>query len=133
MLDSCRTAVLASRLLESGVDPDLPPEARSAHRGSTRIDILDAFHLATAGGADVLGLPIGRFEPGCHFDAILVGAGAARDDDDPRAALQRLLDTAGERDIAEVYVAGERVKSRTGLRDEARGGEHGGGAEVARG
>jgi guanine deaminase len=109
MLESCRAAVLASRLLESGVDPDLPPDARSAHRGA-RIDILDAFHLATAGGADVLGLPVGRLARGCHFDAILVEAGAAALDDDPRAALQRLLHTAGERDIAEVYVAGERVR-----------------------
>ena len=39
---------------------------------ASRIDFRTALWLATAGGAGALGLPVGRFEPGCDFDAMLV-------------------------------------------------------------
>ncbi|MGI9501985.1 MAG: guanine deaminase, partial [Geminicoccaceae bacterium] len=68
LLDSCRCAVTSSRLLEDGVDPDLPAGERG--RNQSRIDFRHAFYLATAGGGDVLDLPIGRLKPGYQFDAI---------------------------------------------------------------
>ncbi|MCQ8278191.1 amidohydrolase family protein [Acetobacteraceae bacterium KSS8] len=70
MFEAARMAVAASRMLESGVDPSVPPERRG--RPGSRIDIATAFHLATAGGAAVLDLPVGRFAPGMLFDAIRI-------------------------------------------------------------
>ncbi len=70
LLDNCRAAIVAARALEHGVDPSLAPDNRGSP--DSRIDFRQAFYLATAGGADVLDIPTGRFEAGCHFDAILV-------------------------------------------------------------
>lgn len=114
MLDSCRMAVAASRLLEEGVDPDLPRDQRG--RGAGRIDFRHAFHLATAGGADVLDLPVGRFAPGCHFDAMVIDsaapAGTLRIDPDLDGSediLQKIVFTASRPNIAAVWVGGRTV------------------------
>src|SRR5208283_707292 len=58
----CRAAVLSARLLESGVDPRRPAGARGGWPGA-RVGYRVAFHLATAGGAQALDLPIGVFAP----------------------------------------------------------------------
>jgi guanine deaminase len=114
MFDGCRMAVAASRLLESGVNPLLPPETRG--RAGARIDVRDAFHLATAGGGDALDLPVGRFAPGNHFDAIVIDPAAPggtirldQDSDDPEDVLQKIVFTASRPNIASVIVGGERV------------------------
>ena len=114
MFDSCRMAVAASRLLESGVDAALARESRG--RAGARIDFRDAFHLATAGGGDALDLPLGRFAPGNHFDAIVIDpaapAGTIRIDDDldePEDVLQKIIFTASRANIASVFVGGEPV------------------------
>jgi guanine deaminase len=114
MLDSCRMAVAASRLLEEGVDPGLPREQRG--RGTGRVDFRQAFHLATAGGADVLDLPVGRFEPGCHFDAMAIDPAAPagtlridRDLDGSEDILQKIVFTASRPNIAAVWVGGRTV------------------------
>lgn len=121
MFDSVRMAVAASRMLESGVDPELPPERRG--RPGSRIDIRTAFHLATAGGADALDLPVGRFEVGCLFDAVRIDAkaqggtirlwGGESDDD----LLATLLYQASRADIPEVSIGGrsESWRLRTSL------------------
>jgi guanine deaminase len=114
MLDALRGAVMVSRMLESGVDPDLPPASRSRHAGA-RIDFRDAFHLATAGGGAALGLPIGRFEPGCHFDAIAVDCEAESGgirlwgDETGDDLLQTILYTATRSNLARVWVGGAPV------------------------
>ncbi len=120
MLESCRMAVTASRMLEDGVDPDLPPSRRG--RPGSRVSIIEAFHLATAGGADVLGLPVGRFAPGCRFDAILVDPAAPGgglrvwDEDESAAAMfERIMHGATRANITAVWVDGLR---RAGLADE---------------
>lgn len=74
LLDNCRTAIFAARALEQGVDASLAPHTRGTPE--SRVDFRQAFYLATAGGADVLDIPTGRFEPGCHFDAILIDPAA---------------------------------------------------------
>ena len=112
MLESARSAIMASRMLESGTDPDLPAEERST-RGDVRIDFRTAFHLATAGGGAALGLPVGQFAPGCHFDAVLI------DPDAPLGSirlwpelhqgdeiLQKIIYTASRPNIARVWVGG---------------------------
>lgn len=112
LLDNCRMAIAASRMLEDGVDARLPPEHRG--RPNSRIDWKTAFHLATAGGAKALDLPVGRFEQGCYFDAIAVDAEAAEGtirlfDDDLETVLQKIIYTASRANIADVWVAGRRV------------------------
>jgi len=110
LFDAARTAILTSRLLESGTDPDLPPAERSRHAGA-RVDAATAFWLATRGGAEVLGLPVGAFQPGLRFDALLVrdpgdwGETPA----DPTRQMERLLYGVGRSDIAHVYVDARRV------------------------
>ncbi|WP_181703164.1 guanine deaminase [Chthonobacter albigriseus] len=114
ILDAMRMAVAASRMLEDGVDPDLPAERRG--RPGSRIDWRTAFHLATAGGADALDLPVGLFMPGRRFDALVVDphapAGTVRlfEDLSTEEVLARSLYTASRPNIAGVYVDG---RSRT--------------------
>ena len=70
VLENARFAIAASRMLEEGVDPDIALVDRG-HPGS-RIDFREALWVATAGGAQVLDIPVGKFEKGQHFDAILI-------------------------------------------------------------
>lgn len=113
MLDSMRQAVASSRLLESGTDPDVA-QARRGRPGS-RIGIATAFHLATAGGGEVLDLPIGRFAPGCHFDALRIDpdapGGTIRlwDEEPGDDMLESILYTASRANIAAVWTAGRQV------------------------
>jgi guanine deaminase len=114
MLDACRHAVAASRALEDGVDPGLPAAQRG--RPGSRIDFADAFWIATAGGADVLDLPAGRFAPGLRFDALLVDVNAPgsniiwNDDlDTPPDLLQKIIYNATRANIVGTWVEGRRV------------------------
>jgi guanine deaminase len=116
-------AITASRMLESGVDPAL----RHAERGcpSARIGVVEAFWLATAGGGIVLDLPVGLFQPGRMFDALLVDAeapdGNLRFDpaDRPAQRLERIVHTAGRANIARVWVGGRVVQERGNCRAAA--------------
>jgi guanine deaminase len=94
------------------VDARTSPEQRGTP--DSRIDWKTAFHLATAGGAKALDLPVGRFEPGCYFDAIAIDTETAEGtirlfDDDLEAILQKIIYTASRQNIADVWVAGRRV------------------------
>jgi len=114
VFEAMRAAVMVSRMLETGVDPALPPARRSVISGA-RIDFREAFHLATAGGGDALGLPVGRFAPGCHFDAIAIDPAAENgtirlwDDGLDEDVLQTLLYTASKSNITGVWVDGAQV------------------------
>ena len=114
LLDNARMAVASSRMLEDGVDPDKPPDMRGSR--DSRIDWRTAFHLATAGGADVLDLPVGSFAPGRQFDAIAVDTAAPLgtlrifdDVDDLESVLQKIVYGASRANIADVWVGGRRV------------------------
>lgn len=113
LLEGMRGAVLASRIMESGTDSALPPERRG--RPGSRIDIKTAFHLATAGGGDVLDLPIGLFAPGHHFDAMALNvhaeAGTIRlwDGESDEDRFDVILNTASRANIAAVWVGGKRA------------------------
>ncbi|MGI9416451.1 MAG: guanine deaminase [Geminicoccaceae bacterium] len=118
LLDSCRSAVSSSRLLEDGVDPTRPAEERGV--AQSRIDFRHAFHLATAGGGDVLDLPVGRFEPGCFFDAVLVDAEAPsspllvdKGTDSVEEILQRIVMGATRSNIDVTWVAGRETHRRS--------------------
>jgi guanine deaminase len=116
ILENARQAVIASRTLESGVDPRLPRAQRRSP--GSRIDAVTAFWLATAGGGIALDLPIGQFREGYQFDAIVLDSrrpdgnlrlesGAA-----PGAILQKIVYHAARADIREVWVANRRVHAR---------------------
>lgn len=114
LFDSARMTIAASRMLEDGVDAALPAAARG--RKGSKVDWRTAFHLATAGGARALDLPVGAFEAGRHFDAILVDTAAPQGTirlfegfDDHEAVLQKIIYTASRANIADVWVGGRRV------------------------
>ena len=113
IFDAARQAVMASRSLEGGVDPALSAERRGCP--GSRITAVEAFWLATAGGAIVLDLPVGLFAPGYQFDAIVVDANAPGSnllifaDDTQEDVLQKIIYNAGRVNLAQVWVAGRTV------------------------
>jgi guanine deaminase len=115
VLSQCGMAVTVARMLEDGVDA----RRTTAERGvpDARLDLVTAFHLATAGGADVLGLPVGRLQVGCQFDALVVdtaGTSGGRvrrwaEVDDEARLFEKIVRLAGPSEIARVWVAGREV------------------------
>jgi guanine deaminase len=116
LLGQCGHAVTVSRLLDDGVDAAVSATERGVL--GSRIDTTTAFFLATAGGADVLGLPVGRFVPGASFDAISVavdgstGSGLRRwgEVDDETRLFEKVVRLAGPADLDGVWVSGRRVR-----------------------
>lgn len=112
MFDACRTTVQASRLLETGTDPDVPRETRG-HSGAS-IDMLTAFYLATAGGGEALDLPIGLFRPGHQFDAMAIDPAAREGGIRLFGApavdrLEQILYGASRANIVSTFVSGDLV------------------------
>lgn len=111
VLEVARMTIAASRILESGADPDRPTGERACP--NSRVDFRTAFHVATAGGGVALDLPIGRFEPGYQFDALRIDTVAADGtirtfgEIDPDLILQKIIYSASRPNIAQVWVGGE--------------------------
>jgi guanine deaminase len=100
LLAQCGHAVAAGRRLGDGGDTD------------ARIDAVTAFWMATAGGAELLGIDAGLLAPGRQFDAVaveLAGLGIDPDLDGPDRVFEKLVRLAGPADISAVWVAGRRV------------------------
>ncbi|HEY2675946.1 MAG TPA: guanine deaminase [Steroidobacteraceae bacterium] len=115
ILENARHAVIASRALESGVNPTLRREQRRSP--GSRIDAATAFWLATAGGGIALDLPIGLFREGYQFDAIVLdgqlpGSNLRLEDATPSEKLQKIVYHATRADIREVWVANRPVHTR---------------------
>lgn len=114
LLRQCGAAVTVSRLLESGVDPSVDAAVRG--RPGSRIDTTTAFWLATVGGAEVLGLPVGLLAPGRRFDAVELDVSSPSSsvtawpelDDDARR-FERLVRLSSRADVASVWVDGRKV------------------------
>lgn len=112
MLEACRATAQASRMLEDGVDAMDSRETRGVPH--SRIDMLTAFHLATAGGGVALDLPVGLFRPGYHFDALVVDPSAEAGTirlfgADPAERVEQILYTASRPNIAQTFVGGDLV------------------------
>jgi guanine deaminase len=115
LLDSCRSAIASSRLLEDGVDPSLAAGERGVEQ--SRIDFRHAFYVATAGGGDVLDLPVGRLERGYQFDAVLVDTEAPSSpitgfdamEETLADILQKIVMNATRSNIRQTWVAGREV------------------------
>ncbi len=115
LFDNMRSALFVARLLESGVDPGLPPAERSGQSG-VWIDFRDAFYLATTGGAVALDLPVGHFSPGFQFDAMVIDTAAPDgtirlwdEFDSGENILQKIIYTASKSNIARVWIGGRDV------------------------
>ena len=101
MLDSIRQAIIASNYREM--------VSKGAEKA---LSLYEVFHLATLGGAEVLGLQdrVGNFAVGKDVDAALVSSGAvsvmtARETDEPiETTFEKFLMTGDDRNIVEVYV-----------------------------
>jgi guanine deaminase len=113
----CHDAVTVSRLLADGVDAQRPAADRGV--AGSAIDAVTAFWLGTAGGAEVLGAPVGLLAPGRRFDAVLVdprpAAGAVRvwsEVDDDVRVFEKIVRLTTPADIAGVWVDGVRLVSR---------------------
>ncbi len=100
MLASARVAVTASRVLDRAVP-------------GSAIGVADAFWMATAGGGEALGLPIGQFRPGFEFDAIAVDArGLTRFGlDSPADLFEKIVRRAGRAEIGRVWVRGRDIRA----------------------
>jgi|UPI000692262F guanine deaminase len=116
MLENCRGAILVSRVLETGADPNLAAGARSAF-GPAQIDFRDAFYLATAGGGIALDLPVGQFQPGYQFDAIVIDTRAEKGSvrlfeelDAGDQILQKIIYTASKANISATWVGGMHIR-----------------------
>jgi guanine deaminase len=116
ILENARHAVIASRSLESGVDPTLTRGQR--RRPDSRIDAVTAFWLATAGGGIALDLPVGVFQEGYRFDAVVIDGGARHGNlrlggrDTPEELVQKIVYHAARVNIREVWVANRRVHAQ---------------------
>ena len=111
ILESARSALLASRCACSGTDPNVARALRGS--SETPLSTLEAFWLATAGGGEALSLPIGQFRTDFAFDAIVVRAnesGSAfrvmADLDQTEEAFEKMVLTMHHTDIQRVWVNG---------------------------
>ena len=107
VLSQCAQAVTSSRLLESGVNIELAPNRRGVDE--SRIDVVTAFWMATAGGAELLGLPIGSIEEGRRFDALSVdldGLGIWEEVDDHARIFEKIVRRSTASAIRQVWVDG---------------------------
>jgi guanine deaminase len=114
LLHQAHDAVTVSRLLADGVDRARPALGRGVP--GSAIDTTFAFWLATLGGANALGAPVGLLEPGRRFDAILVDSASRRgslrvmpDLDAADRVFEKIVRLAGPPDIVGVWVDGRRV------------------------
>jgi guanine deaminase len=111
--ETARMAVATSRIRESGVDAEVAPGTRGT--GTARVDFRTAFWLATAGGGEALGLPVGVIAPGMQFDAMAIDPGAQAGGirlwpgDAGETVLEKVLYGANRANVARVWVAGARV------------------------
>lgn len=111
-----RQAIISSRMLEDGVDANLPAASRGV--AESRIDFRHAFYMATTAGGEALHQNIGLFLPGYHWDVQLIDVAAPHSDivlyseDDAQSVLQKILFTANRANITKVWVQGQLVSGR---------------------
>ena len=112
--DSCVQAIAASRALQEGVNPSLPPEDRGVANAS--INFMDAFWMATTGGGEALGFKVGIFSEGYSFDAMIINTAATDSNlviwenmDSVEDVLQKIVFNARRPNIRTVWVQGALV------------------------
>ncbi|GMF23549.1 unnamed protein product [Phytophthora fragariaefolia] len=121
MLDAIRQAVIASKLVSIGNGSSGDEERDEPLEDS--LSYAEAFHLATVGSAEALGLgdTVGNFMVGKDFDALVIDPYAPNspidEAHDPVEAadvlhtFQKFLFLGDDRNIVSIFVAGRQVKS----------------------
>ncbi len=111
-------AVTTSRMRYDGVDHAVSATDRGV--ADEPLSIVDAFHLATVGGAKLLDLPVGLLEVGRQFDALVVRTDRPRsavrilpEVDDPARRFEKVVRLATPADITDVFVDGNRSAGTT--------------------
>ena len=119
MYENIRQTVLISRLLETGVNAMLPPEQRGGLGDDTRMSLVDAFWLATAGGGEVLGQKLAKFEVGYPLDLQVVDVKRKDSDltgfgvfDQPGDRLARILYLSTPDNVRRVYCQGKLLRDK---------------------
>lgn len=114
LFSQCSDAVTVSRMLDDGVDRGRVRDARGVPE--SRVDIVTAFHAATAGGAALLGIDVGLFEVGRRFDAMVVDLERSTSGlrwwpevDDEVRLFEKVVRLAGPDCISTVWVSGRQV------------------------
>ncbi|RUS45071.1 guanine deaminase [Cohnella sp. AR92] len=117
LFDNARQAVISSRMLEDGVNGELPASKRGVP--NSRITINEAFYLATAGGGESLSLPVGRLEEGYAWDVQIIDTALRTsrlplyDANEPLEDIfQKIMYLVRPENIREVWVQGEQVHKR---------------------
>ncbi|MGN7166083.1 guanine deaminase [Paenibacillus cellulositrophicus] len=117
LFDNIRQAVMSSRMLEDGVNPDLPAKDRGVP--GSRITVNEAFYLATAGGGESLSLPVGRIQENYAWDVQIIDTKLPSaklpifdPNEDLNDVFQKMLYLTRPENIREVWVQGEKVHSR---------------------
>ncbi|HEX5826907.1 MAG TPA: amidohydrolase family protein [Candidatus Limnocylindrales bacterium] len=114
LLHTAHEAVTVSRIRNDGTDERRPAADRGDAGAS--IDTTYAFWLATLGGAEVLGAPVGLLAPGRRFDAVLVDTASRRGSlrtwpglDSRERVFEKVVRLASPPDIVRVWVDGREV------------------------
>ena len=117
LYEAIRQAVISSRMLETGVNREVVAGGRGV-AGSV-LTLNNAFYLATAGGGESLGLPIGRLEAGYAWDAQVVDTrrDGARlpifsEQEPPADIFQKILNLSVPENIRAVWVQGRQVVAK---------------------
>lgn len=112
MYSAVRQAVISSRMLNDGVNPDLARDKRGV--AGSAITLNNAFFCATVGGGKALGLPVGRLERGQCFDIQVVdtsrGFPLYYPEKKPEDLLHKILLLTTADRVCRVWVQGQRVK-----------------------
>jgi len=115
--ENARQAVISSRMLEDGVNTNLPAEERGVP--NSRITINEAFYFATAGGGESLSLPIGRLQENYAWDVQVIDTKlpTARlpifdENEDLYDIFQKIMYLVRPENIREVWIQGEQVHNR---------------------
>ena len=115
ILNTAGNAVIASRVLEDGVDATVPAESRGSD--NSRLTFTEAFWMATTGGGISLGLPIGVIEEGYSFDAVVIDTDDESTDlvfltelDSYQDLLQKIIHNTVRQNITKVWVQGRQVR-----------------------
>ena len=114
LYNNIKHTVMASRMLNDGVDNSLEENCRGNH--DSKVSIFEAFYLATTGGGEALKLPLGLFKEGyiCNFQVINVNTPTNKlpnyfDNEDDKHLLQKILYLSTSENIREVWVQGKHI------------------------
>ena len=113
LYDNIKHSVMASRMLNDGVDNKLSADNRGTN--NAKVSVFEAFYLATTGG-EALKLPLGIFKEGyiCDFQVIDINSPNNKlpnflDNEEDKHLLQKILYLSTSENIREVWVQGKQI------------------------